>query len=68
MIRGLIFDKDYTLIDLGTYWYLPTIKTIEAILVKYNLLANQEIKNDLESEVTKYLNSYRKKRDIYFDM
>ena len=29
MIRGLIFDKDDTLIDLGTYWYLPTIKTIE---------------------------------------
>ena len=48
MIRGLIFDKDDTLIDLGTYWYLPTIKTIEAILIKYNLLANQEIKNDLE--------------------
>ena len=48
MIRGLIFDKDDTLIDLGTYWYLPTIKTIEAILIKYNLLAIQEIKNDLE--------------------
>lgn len=48
MIKGLIFDKDDTLIDLGTYWYLPTIKTIEAILTKYNLMTNQDIRNDLE--------------------
>ena len=48
MIKGLIFDKDDTLIDLGTYWYLPTVKTIEAILTKYGLSTNQKIRNELE--------------------
>lgn len=28
----------------------------------------EEIRNDLETEVTKYLNSYRKKRDVYFKL
>lgn len=37
-----------------------------SVNVKESLI--QEIKNDLESEVTKYLNSYRKKRDIYFKL
>lgn len=48
MIKGLIFDKDDTLIDLGTYWYLPTIKTIETIMDVYNLHSNTKIKKELE--------------------
>ena len=48
MVKGLIFDKDDTLIDLGTYWYLPTVKTVEAILIKYGLSTNQKIRNELE--------------------
>ena len=34
-----------------------------SVNVKESLI--EEIKNDLEIEVTKYLNTYRKKRDIY---
>lgn len=56
--------KSSNINELRRFIYMLYSKV--SVNVKESLI--EEIKNDLEIEVTKYLNTYRKKRDIYFKL
>ena len=47
-IKGILFDKDDTLIDLGTYWCKPTKICIDMLLKKYAAENNDELRRKLE--------------------
>lgn len=56
--------KSSNINELRRFVYMLYSKV--SVNVKESLL--EEIRNDLDTEVTKYLNSYRKKRDVYFKL
>ena len=47
-IKGILFDKDDTLIDLGTYWCKPTKICIDMLLKKYAAENNDDLRRKLE--------------------
>lgn len=47
-IKGILFDKDDTLVDLGTYWCKPTKICVDILLKKYGAENNDELRRKLE--------------------
>ena len=48
MIRGVLFDKDDTLLDLATFWRAPVQRTVDFMLRELRRENDQALRHALE--------------------